>query len=468
MTRPAHENANDDARDRDARGHGAPHGERGRGAQKHGAQEHGAQKHGAQEHGAQEHGAQEHGAQEHGAQEHGAQGHGTHGNGGQGNGGRAPDSGPPADGLISQGIDEVDDLMVEGREQGYLDVDHIYDVLQEIELDAGQIDDFLLALHGIGVEVIEAQDGRQAGDRRPADADRQAASGADRQEATHQLDLTPSAWSLDPVRMYFREIARVPLLTGVQEVSLAKRIERRDMEAKRTLIEANLRLVVSIAKRYARSGMPILDLIQDGNLGLIRAVEKFDYRRGYKFSTYATWWIRQAISRAMADQARTIRIPVHMVEQINKLIRVQRELQSNLGREPTPEEIATEMGTTPQKVREILKISQEPVSLERPVGDTEDTNLADFIEDEEAVMPVEAVSEILQKEEVTKVLSTLTHRERKVIELRFGLKGEHARTLEEVGQKFGVTRERIRQIEAKTLTKLKSYRDAQALHDFID
>ena len=274
--------------------------------------------------------------------------------------------------------------------------------------------------------------------------------------------------SFDPVRMYLREIGKVPLLTAVQEVSLAKRIERHDMEAKHELIEANLRLVVSIAKRYARSSMPILDLIQEGNLGLIRAVEKFDYRRGYKFSTYATWWIRQAISRAMADQARTIRIPVHMVEQINKLIRVQRELQSNLGREPTPEEIAAEMGTTPQKVREILKISQEPVSLERPVGDTEDTNLADFIEDEEAVMPVEAVSEILQKEEVTKVLSTLTHRERKVIELRFGLKGEHARTLEEVGQKFGVTRERIRQIEAKTLTKLKSYRDAQALHDFID
>jgi RNA polymerase primary sigma factor len=465
MTRPAHENANDDARDRDARGHGAPHGERGRGAQKHGAQEHGAQKHGAQEHGAQEHGAQEHGAQEHGAQEHGAQGHGTHGNGGQGNGGRAPDSGPPADGLISQGIDEVDDLMVEGREQGYLDVDHIYDVLQEIELDAGQIDDFLLALHGIGVEVIEAQDGRQAGDRRPADADRQAASGADRQEATHQLDLTPSAWSLDPVRMYFREIARVPLLTGVQEVSLAKRIERRDMEAKRTLIEANLRLVVSIAKRYARSGMPILDLIQDGNLGLIRAVEKFDYRRGYKFSTYATWWIRQAISRAAADQARTIRIPVHMVEQINKLTRVQRDLQSRLGREPTAEEIATQMSTTPQKVREILKISQEPVSLETPVGDEDNSQLSDFIEDEEAVTPVEAVNEVMQRELIDKVLKTLTHREREIIELRFGFNDERPRTLEEVGQKLGVTRERIRQIEAKTLIKLHSFRDVQRLHD---
>ena len=367
---------------------------------------------------------------------------------------------PAEHGLTLEGIEEVDALMVEGREQGYLNVDHIHDVLKDVELDANQFDDFLLLLHDIGVDVIE-------GDESPGEG-RSGESGSEEEEPAPQLDLSVKTRSFDPLRMYFREIGKVPLLTAVQEVSLAKRIERHDMEAKHELIEANLRLVVSIAKRYARSSMPILDLIQEGNLGLIRAVEKFDYRRGYKFSTYATWWIRQAISRAMADQARTIRIPVHMVEQINKLIRVQRELQSNLGREPTPEEIATEMGTTPQKVREILKISQEPVSLERPVGDTEDTNLADFIEDEEAVMPVEAVSEILQKEEVTKVLSTLTHRERKVIELRFGLKGEHARTLEEVGQKFGVTRERIRQIEAKTLTKLKSYRDAQALHDFID
>jgi RNA polymerase primary sigma factor len=268
--------------------------------------------------------------------------------------------------------------------------------------------------------------------------------------------------------MYLKEIGKVPLLTAEEEVSLAKRIERHEMEAKRKLIEANLRLVVSIAKRYVGRGMLFLDLIQEGNLGLIRAVEKFDYRKGYKFSTYATWWIRQAITRAIADQARTIRIPVHMVETINKLIRVQRQLLQDIGREPTPEEIAHEMGTTAQKVREILKISQEPVSLETPIGEEEDSQLGDFIEDEDATMPVEAVSEIMQKEELNMVLGTLTHRERKVIELRFGLKGEHPRTLEEVGQKFGVTRERIRQIEAKTLAKLKAYRDSQRLRDFLD
>ena len=389
----------------------------------------------------------------------------------RGTGGRAADQSPPDDELLPAGIGEVDDLMLEGREQGYLDVDHIYDVLQEIELDAGQIDDFLLALHDLGVEVIEAQDGRQGaddrqtGNGRQTGADRQAADGAGREEAPSRLDLTPGAWSLDPVRMYFREIARVPLLTGVQEVSLAKRIERRDMEAKRKLIEANLRLVVSIAKRYARTGMPILDLIQDGNLGLIRAVEKFDYRRGYKFSTYATWWIRQAISRAAADQARTIRVPVHMVEQINKLNRVQRELQSRLGREPDAEEIAAQMGTTPQKVRDILKVSQEPVSLETPVGDEDSSQLSDFIEDDEAVTPVEAVNEVIQRELMSQVLTTLTHREREIIELRFGFNDDHPRTLEEVGQKLGGTRERIRQIEAKTLTKLHSFRDVQRLHD---
>jgi RNA polymerase primary sigma factor len=272
----------------------------------------------------------------------------------------------------------------------------------------------------------------------------------------------------DPVRMYLKEIGKVPLLTAEEEVALAKRIERHDMDAKCRLIEANLRLVVSIAKRYVGRGMLFLDLIQEGNLGLIRAVEKFDYRKGYKFSTYATWWIRQAITRAIADQARTIRIPVHMVETINKLIRVQRQLLQEMNCEPTPEQIAQEMGTTPQKVREILKISQEPVSLETPIGEEEDSQLGDFIEDEDATMPVEAVSEIMQKEELNAVLNQLTHRERKVVELRFGLKGEHPRTLEEVGQKFGVTRERIRQIEAKTLAKLKSYREAQRLRDFLE
>ena len=268
--------------------------------------------------------------------------------------------------------------------------------------------------------------------------------------------------------MYLREIGKVPLLTAVQEVALAKRIERHDMAAKRQLIEANLRLVVSIAKRYGWASMPFLDLIQEGNLGLIRAVEKFDYRRGYKFSTYATWWIRQAISRGMANQARTIRVPAHMVEQINKLTRVQRRLLQDMGREATPEEIAAEMGTTPTKVREIVKISQQPLSLETPIGEEEHSQLGDFIEDEDAVAPIEAVGEIMQKEELNRVLSTLTHRERKIIERRFGLKGEQPRTLEEVGQTFDLTRERIRQIEVKTIAKLASYRDTERLRGFLD
>jgi RNA polymerase primary sigma factor len=355
-------------------------------------------------------------------------------------------------------IEEVRGLVEEGREQGYLNADHVHDTLQDVDLTTDQIDNIFILFNDLGIDILE-------GDETPGQDGQEAKA---EEEVIPKLDLSVKTPTNDPVRMYLKEIGKVPLLTAEEEVSLAKRIERRDMEAKRKLIEANLRLVVSIAKRYVGRGMLFLDLIQEGNLGLIRAVEKFDYRKGYKFSTYATWWIRQAITRAIADQARTIRIPVHMVETINKLIRVQRQLLQDMGREPTPEEIATEMGTTPAKVREILKISQEPVSLETPIGEEEDSQLGDFIEDEDATMPVEAVSEIMQKEELNNVLGTLTHRERKVIELRFGLKGEHPRTLEEVGQKFGVTRERIRQIEAKTLAKLKSYRDSQRLRDFLD
>jgi RNA polymerase primary sigma factor len=355
-------------------------------------------------------------------------------------------------------IDEVRLLADEGREQGYLTSDHIADALQDIELTTDQIENIYNLFIDMGVDIIEGE----------VNLAEEVQEHKTEEEIISKLDLSVKTPTNDPVRMYLKEIGKVPLLTAEEEVSLAKRIERRDMDAKRKLIEANLRLVVSIAKRYVGRGMLFLDLIQEGNLGLIRAVEKFDYRKGYKFSTYATWWIRQAITRAIADQARTIRIPVHMVETINKLIRVQRQLLQDIGREPTPEEIAQEMGTTPQKVREILKISQEPVSLETPIGEEEDSQLGDFIEDEDATMPVEAVSEIMQKEELNSVLGTLTHRERKVIELRFGLKGEHPRTLEEVGQKFGVTRERIRQIEAKTLAKLKSYRDSQRLRDFLD
>jgi RNA polymerase primary sigma factor len=299
----------------------------------------------------------------------------------------------------------------------------------------------------------------------------------------------------DPVRMYLKEIGRVPLLTAVEEVELAKRIEaglfaseklaldptvdeflERELEAierdgqlaKKKLVEANLRLVVSIAKRYVGRGMLFLDLIQEGNLGLIRAVEKFDYTKGYKFSTYATWWIRQAITRAIADQARTIRIPVHMVETINKLVRIQRQLLQDLGREPTPEEIGKEMDLPPEKVLEIQKISQEPVSLQTPIGEEEDSSLGDFIEDSDAIVPIDAASFILLQEQLDSILHTLSDREKKVIQLRFGLADGHPRTLEEVGREFGVTRERIRQIESKTLSKLRHPSRSQQLRDYLE
>jgi RNA polymerase primary sigma factor len=366
---------------------------------------------------------------------------------------------PAADGAAEPAeptIDEVRELAAEGCEQGYLTGDRIAEALQDVELTPEQFETIVMFLADEGIEIVEG------------DAPVVSAADADGQAEAPVLDLSVRTPSSDPVRMYLKEIGKVPLLTAVQEVSLAKRIERRDMAAKRQLIEANLRLVVSIAKRHVGRGLSLLDLIQEGNLGLMRAVEKFDYRKGYKFSTYATWWIRQAISRGIADQARTIRVPVHMVEQINRLIRVQRQLLQETGREPTPEELASELGTTSQRVREILKISQEPVSLESPIGEEGASQLGDFIEDDGAVEPVQAVGEIMQREELDQVLSTLTKRERRIIELRFGLKGGYPRTLEEVGRTFGITRERIRQIEAKTLARLKSGRDARGLKDLFD
>jgi len=355
--------------------------------------------------------------------------------------------------------DEVRGLIDEGHEQGYLTAAHVAMALRDMDLTVEQLDELLLVLTDLGIDIVENDSSAEVDD--PASSDDEEATQA-------KLDLSVKSVSSDPVRLYFLEMGKVPLLTAVEEVSLARRIERRDPAAKRKLTEANLRLVVSIAKRHVGRGMPLLDLIQEGNLGLMRAVEKFDYRRGFKFSTYATWWIRQAITRAIADQARTIRIPVHMVENINRFIRVQRELLQDIGREPTLEEVAAEMGLSPEKAREIKKISQEPASLHQRVGEEGDSMLGDFIEDKDSVSPVDEVGDIVRREKIGLALGALTHRERRVIQLRFGLEGEHPRTLEEVGLKFGVTRERIRQIEAKTLAQLRAYRDVQRLHEFLD
>ena len=355
--------------------------------------------------------------------------------------------------------DEVRGLIEEGREQGCLSGGRIAATLHDLDLTVEQLDELLLALTDLGIDIVESDSAAGVGEAGSSDND---------DEAHPKLDLSVKAPSSDPVRMYFMEMGKAPLLTAVEEVSLAKRIERRDLAAQRKLIESNLRLVVSIAKRHVGRGMPLLDLIQEGNLGLMRAVEKFDYRRGYKFSTYATWWIRQAITRGLANQARTIRIPAHMVEHINRFVRVQRQLLQEIGREPTPEEIAAEMDVSPEKVREIQKISREPTSLHQPVGDDGDAQLGDFIEDKDSASPPEEVGEIVQREEIVLVLGLLTHRERSVLRLRFGLEDGRPRTLEEVGREFGVTRERIRQIEAKTLVKLQAYREAQRLHGFLD
>ena len=406
--------------------------------------------------------------------------------------------------------DGVRDLVARAKDRGgFLTGDEVDDALANLDLTPEQMESMQQTLTEEGIEIIEVPSAEELETAAELEAEAGAIAAEDAMRATS-----------DPVRMYLKEIGKVPLLTAEEEVILAKkieaglesegqmhdvrhatvdtlrglcnkaaleepgrdekklptertteillRVEREGQIAKKKLIEANLRLVVSIAKRYVGRGMLFLDLIQEGNLGLIRAVEKFDYDKGFKFSTYATWWIRQAITRAIADQARTIRIPVHMVETINKLVRVQRSLLQDLGREPTPEEIADEMDITPDKVREILKVAQEPVSLETPIGEEEDSHLGDFIEDADAIVPVDAASFILLQEQLESVLHSLSGREKKVIELRFGLMDGHQRTLEEVGQEFGVTRERIRQIESKTLSKLRHPSRSQKLRDYLD
>ena len=353
----------------------------------------------------------------------------------------------------------VSSLLTKGRGNGgVLTYGELMTALQEQELTPDEIDDLYETFSNKGIEIVDDSN------RAQAEVDE------DKAEEEVDIDLSiPEGINIDdPVRMYLKEIGRVPLLSADEEIALAKRMEAGDEEAQKELAEANLRLVVSIAKRYVGRGMLFLDLIQEGNLGLIKAVEKFDYNKGYKFSTYATWWIRQAITRAIADQARTIRIPVHMVETINKLIRVSRQLLQQLGREPSPEEIAEAMEISVERVREIMKIAQEPVSLETPIGEEEDSHLGDFIEDQDAPAPAEAASFMLLKEQLEEVLDTLTEREERVLRLRFGLDDGRARTLEEVGQNFGVTRERIRQIEAKALRKLRHPSRSRKLKDFLD
>ena len=363
----------------------------------------------------------------------------------------------------------LDELYEYGKSKGTLTYKEIMDRLGELEMDADQLDHVLETLEAYGVSVVNESADRQITltDEQAAD---QAAEAARIEGDNAPLDLSvPEGISIDdPVRMYLKEIGKVDLLEPDEEIELAQRMAQGDEAAKKRLAEANLRLVVSIAKRYVGRGMLFLDLIQEGNLGLIKAVEKFDYRKGFKFSTYATWWIRQAITRAIADQARTIRIPVHMVETINKLIRISRQLLQEYGREPTPEEIAREMGISEAKVREIIKIAQEPVSLETPIGEEEDSHLGDFIPDEDAPAPAEAASFALMKEQLMDVLDTLTPREEKVLRLRFGLDDGHQRTLEEVGREFNVTRERIRQIEAKALRKLRHPSRSKKLRDYLD
>ena len=354
----------------------------------------------------------------------------------------------------------LDDLYEYGKKKGTLTYKEIMERLMDLYIEPDQLDKVLENLEALGVTVINENDPQPA------------QSSEDTPIDTINLSVPDGVSSDDPVRLYLKEIGKYPLLTTEEEIALAKQIAEGTPEeqaaAKKKLSEANLRLVVSIAKRYVGRGMQFLDLIQEGNLGLIKAAEKFDYTKGYKFSTYATWWVRQAITRAIADQARTIRIPVHMVETINKLIRVNRQLAQELGRDPTPAEIAKEMGISESKVREIIKIAQEPVSLETPIGEEEDSHLGDFIEDENAPAPAEVASNAMMREQLQEVLHTLTPREEKVIRLRFGLEDGQAHTLEEVGKEFNVTRERIRQIEAKALRKLKHPSRSRKLRSFLD
>lgn len=364
------------------------------------------------------------------------------------------------------------DLIDKGKKEGSLTFDQISDALSELELDKEQIENVYETLGQMGIDVLEENSKDTPGlsfgksfKKGAADDDNE-----DDDESKSKLDLSiPKGVTIDdPVRMYLKEIGKIPLLSAEEEIDLAERMGAGEELAKRKLVEANLRLVVSIAKRYVGRGMLFLDLIQEGNLGLIKAVEKFDYTKGFKFSTYATWWIRQAITRAIADQARTIRIPVHMVETINKLIRVQRQLLQEHGRDPKPEELAKEMDMPEEKIREIMKIAQEPVSLETPIGEEEDSHLGDFIPDDDAQAPAEAAAYSLLKEQLEDVLDTLNEREQKVLKLRFGLDDGRPRTLEEVGKEFDVTRERIRQIEAKALRKLRHPSRSKKLKDYLD
>jgi RNA polymerase primary sigma factor len=362
-------------------------------------------------------------------------------------------------------LDELRPLIAEGQERGFLTFEEIRACLEESEVTKEQVQELHAYLDDQGIDVVDG-DGRPAkseGSSVEASAAR-AAEPRPEQSKKVEIDLTVEP-SLDSLRLYLRSIGRVNLLTADQEVQLAKRIERGDMLAKQRMIEANLRLVVSIAKAYLGRGLTFLDLIQEGSMGLIRAVEKFDYRRGYKFSTYATWWIRQAVTRAIADKGRTIRIPVHMVEKLNKVVHVERQLVQQLGREPTPAEIAAELETTVREVRDVLRMAQQPISLEKPIGEEDDSELGDFVEDQTAESPFEQASEHLRRENLRRALAALPTREREVIEMRFGLTGERPYTLEEVGRAFNVTRERIRQIENHTLKKLEALPEAQRLRD---